>query len=42
MLVQQLQPQLVRPPVAVRPADACDVGDRALEAGPVGVARLFV
>ena len=30
MLVQQLQPQLVRPPVAVRPADAGDVVERAL------------
>jgi hypothetical protein len=25
MLVQDIEPQLVRPPVAVRPSDACDV-----------------
>ena len=30
MLMQQLQPQLVRPPVAVRPPDAGDVAVRAL------------
>jgi hypothetical protein len=30
MLVQQLQPQLLRPPVAVRPTDAGDVAERAL------------
>jgi hypothetical protein len=30
MLVQQLQPQLVRPPVTVRPADTGDVVERAL------------
>jgi hypothetical protein len=30
MLVQQFQPQLVRPPVAVRPADAGDVIERTL------------
>ena len=33
MLVQQLQPQPVRPPVAVRPADACDVRERAFRFG---------
>jgi hypothetical protein len=30
MLVQQIEPQLLRPPVAVRPADAGDVVERAL------------
>ena len=30
MLVQQFQPQLVRPPVVVGPADASDVAERAL------------
>jgi hypothetical protein len=29
MLVEQLKPQLVRPPVAVGPADAGDVMERA-------------
>jgi hypothetical protein len=30
MLVQDIEPQLVRPPVAVRPADAGSVVERAL------------
>ncbi len=42
MLVQKLQPQLVRPPVAVRPADACDVVERALARAFVSDLRVHV
>ena len=42
MLVQQFQPQLVRPPVLVRPAEAGDVVERALRFGCHGYfLRLF-
>ena len=42
MLVQQIQPQLVRPPVAVRRADAGDVVERALARALVVSLRVHV
>ncbi len=42
MLVQQFQPQLVRPPVAVGPADAGDVAERALARALVSDLRVHV
>jgi hypothetical protein len=42
MLVQELEPQLVGPPVAVRPPDAGDVGEGALARGLVNNLRVHV